>query len=217
MPKSEVIIKTEAFVRNALAKEGSGHDWWHVYRVWQMAKIIGVKEKANMFVIETAALLHDIADWKSHNGDSFVGYKAARNWLDQFKLDVVDLEHICKIVAEISFKSIRVKSTMLTMEGKIVQDADRLDAIGAIGIARAFTYGGNRGLLIYDPDNSSNYRSVISPESNGHSTSIKHFYEKLLHLKDRMNTEYARKLAIERHKFMEKFITRFFDEWDGTR
>jgi uncharacterized protein len=202
-------------VATTLSGEGSGHDWWHVYRVWRMARRIGRAEGADLLVVELAALLHDIADWKSHGGDSTVGPKMAREWLVSLGLDQAVIEHICQIVADISFKGAGVEQPVLSLEGKVVQDADRLDAMGAIGIARAFAYGGAKGRLIYDPDMKPIQHRTAEAFLKSDGTTINHFYEKLLLLKDRMNTTTGRAMAEERHQFMEEYLRQFFEEWEG--
>ena len=151
MPTAEIIELTADHVESLLSGEGSGHDWWHIERVWRMAKRIGLAEHAELPVVELAALLHDIADWKAHGGDATVGPKTARIWLKSLGVDSAMTQHVCQIIADISFKGANVEQPTLSLEGKVVQDADRLDAIGAIGIARAFAYGGSKGRLIYDP------------------------------------------------------------------
>ena len=215
MSSSDLIDRTASHVKTVLSGEGSGHDWWHVYRVWKMAQRIGQAESADLLVVELAALLHDIADWKLHGGDSTVGPKVASDWLTSLNVGSGISEHVCQIIADISFKGAGVEHPSLSLEGQVVQDADRLDAMGAIGIARAFAYGGAKGRLIHDP--------VVKPEEHhsaesylrsGGST-VNHFYEKLLLLKDRMNTVTGRAIAENRHQFMEDYLQRFFEEWEG--
>lgn len=210
-----IIEQTAAYVKKVLAYEGSGHDWWHIERVWRMAKRIGQDEKADLTVVELAALLHDIADWKAHNGDSSIGPKKAGDWLKSLSVDPIIIEQVTRIIANISFKGASVEQPTLTLEGKVVQDADRLDAIGAIGIARAFAYGGSKGRLIYDPTcKPINHDSADSYLTNN-GTTINHFYEKLLLLKDRMNTATGKMIAEQRHRFMEDFLKWFYEEWEG--
>lgn len=213
MNKEEVIKRTADYVKSRLDGEGSGHDWWHIYRVWKTAVNIGEKESADLFVIQLAALLHDIADWKFHSGDDSVGPKLAREWLEKLDVDENIISHVCEIIKEISFKGAGVKSKIKTKEGMVVQDADRLDAIGAIGIARAFAYGGHKGREIYNPKIKPKKHETFEQYKNNKGTTINHFYEKLLLLKDLMNTPSARKIAEERHKFMEQYLDRFFKEW----
>lgn len=213
MDKKSVIKCTAAYVRKTAVSEGA-HDWWHVYRVWRMAKSIGKKERADLFVVELAALLHDIADWK-FNDDEGAGPKLARQWLE--KLDVNDsvITHVCSIIQNISFKGGTNKAFMETIEGKVVQDADRLDAIGAIGIGRTFAYGGFKGRPIHDPNIKPQRHASFEEYKKAEGTTVNHFYEKLLLLKDLMNTATAKRIAEQRHKFVEKYLERFFEEWKG--
>lgn len=214
MAPADLVDSTAKYVRTVLTGEGSGHDWWHVYRVWRMAKRIGQAEKADLLVVELAALLHDIADWKSHGGDTEIGPERARNWLTSLGVEEKVVEHICQIIADISFKGARVEQPPLSLEGQVVQDADRLDALGAIGIARAFAYGGAKGRSIHDPEMKPVKHETPEAYLKG-GTSVNHFYEKLLLLKDRMNTTTGRAMAQERHEFMQEYLRRFFEEWEG--
>ncbi len=215
--QQEIINKTAEFIRQKFDGEATGHDWYHIERVWKMAQKIGVAEGADPFVVELGALLHDIADWKSH--DDAAGAKAARAWLEQLEIDRTIINHVCDIVDNISFKGLGQKNGIVTLEGKVVQDADRLDAIGAIAIARVFAYGGAKSRLIYNPQ--IELRTTLTDEeykaTNNHSdrSGIHHFYDKLLHLKDRLNTATARNLAERRHKFMETYLKEFFREWEA--
>lgn len=215
MLSSDIIYCTAEHVKSVLSGEGSGHDWWHVYRVWKAAQRIGRAEGAGLLVVELAALLHDIADWKAHGGDSSVGPEAARCWLMSLDLEQAVIEHVCQIIASISFKGAGVERPVLSLEGKIIQDADRLDAIGAIGIARAFAYGGAKGRLIHDPEAKPEEHRTAEAYLKSTGTSVNHFYEKLLLLKDRMNTATGRAIAEQRHRFMEEFLRRFYEEWEG--
>lgn len=204
-------------VKQIMGSEGTGHDWWHIYRVLAMAKNIGQQEGADMFVVQLGALLHDIADWKFHEGDDTVGPKLAREILIKHQVESDIIDRVCDIVEKISFKGAGVAAEMPTIEGRVVQDADRLDAMGAMGIARTFAYGGHANRPFYDPDNKpimhQDKESYYKSKSTG--TSINHFYEKLLLLKDRMNTETGKKIAQSRHEFLETYLDRFFQEWDG--
>lgn len=214
MTEKEILKQTSDFVRQKLEGEGTGHDWWHIYRVWQNAKAIVKEEGGNVFVIELAALLHDIADHKFHNGDESVGPKVATAFL--LDLDVFQgvIDQVIQIMEEISFSKGMLPSSP---EGRIVQDADRLDAIGAIGIARAFAYGGYKEREIYNPDiPSTEYASKEEYKKNTNPT-VNHFYEKLLLLKDLMNTAKGKAMAEERHIFMENYLEQFYQEWDGKR
>lgn len=215
MNKERIIQKTEEYVRKTLSGDGSGHDWWHVYRVWKTAVRLGNIEKADLFVVELAALLHDIADWKFNDGDLEAGPKAARAWLEKMKVDEAVIAHVCQIIEGLSFKGAGVKTPMETLEGKIVQDADRLDAIGAIGIARAFAYGGSKGREMHDPNEKPELHNSFKAYKSSKGPTINHFYEKLLLLKDQMNTKAAKELAIDRHRYMQQYLDRFFLEWEG--
>lgn len=215
MEKEEVIKQTADYARKTLEGEGSGHDWWHVQRVWNNAVHIGKKENADMLVVELAALLHDIADWKFQGGDDSIGPKKAREWLEKLNVEESVISHVCEIIKELSFKGTGVKSNIKTKEGMVVQDADRLDAIGAIGIARAFAYGGHKGREIYNPEIKPVMHESFEQYKNTIGTTVNHFYEKLLLLNDLMNTETGKKIAEERHNYMEQYLDKFFKEWDG--
>lgn len=193
----------------------SGHDWFHIERVWKNAKLIGAHEQADMQIVELGALLHDIADWKFHDGDESAGPRVARELLKKHHADEMVIEHVCEIVATISFKGAGVATPMKTKEGEVVQDADRLDALGAIGIARTFAYGGHKNRPMYDPDQQPMLHQDKDAYKNNSGPTINHFYEKLLLLKDRMNTQTGKQLAQERHAFMEDFLNQFFREWNG--
>ncbi|MGD0510515.1 MAG: HD domain-containing protein [Candidatus Micrarchaeaceae archaeon] len=214
--KSEVIGRTIDYVKSELQGESSGHDWWHILRVRNNAmKIASGEKEANLFVVELAALLHDIADWKFHGGDTKASSRAAEEWLKKQNVDAATITEICKAIDEVSFKGAGVKTVPSTLEGKIVQDADRLDAMGAIGIARAFAYGGKVGREMYNPEVKPQQNQTFEAYKNDKGNTINHFYEKLLLLKDLMNTETGRKLAEGRHKFMEEYLQRFYKEWNG--
>lgn len=217
MTQEYVIQKTAEYVETKLLGEGSGHDWWHIYRVWKNAINISKNEKANMFIVELAALLHDIADWKFNNGDEEVGPKLAREWLEQNFVDEDIISHVCNIIKNISFKGAGVENGINTIEGMIVQDADRLDAIGAMGIARTFAYGGNKNREMYNPEIKPEFHKSFEEYKKNNSTTVNHFYEKLLLLKDLMNTNTAKNIAEQRHEFMEDFLKQFFEEWEGKK
>lgn len=212
MKKLFYIQETAMYVRLKFEKESSGHDWWHIHRVWQLAVKIAKKEKANLFLVEMAALLHDLDDWKlGTNGQE---EPRAVCWMKKLGLPEKEIEQIWKIISEVSFKGAGVDTTPSSLEAGVVQDADRLDAIGAIGIARTFTYGGYKNRLIYDPGiDPESHRSFAAYQKTSAPT-INHFYEKLLLLKDRMNTETGRKMADARHAFMEQYLAQFFHEWN---
>src|ERR1035437_3502872 len=202
MNKNLIIKQTENHVRKELAGEGSGHDWWHVYRVWKMAQYIGKREKADMFVVELSALLHDVADYKLHGGDENIGPKMAEKWLKSLKVEQSVIDQIKEIILGASFKGAKVKTQMKTIEGKIVQDADRLDAIGAVGIARTFAFGGYMQREIYNPNVKPQIHKTFQDYKNGKGNTINHFYEKLLLLKNLMNTKTAKQMAEKRHEYM---------------
>jgi len=216
MNKQEIIQKTSEYAKSTLAGEGSGHDWWHVYRVWKNGVHIGKDEEVDMFIVELACLLHDISDWKFNDGDETVGPKLAREWLQKLDVDENAISHVCDIIKNMSFKGAKTKVTaMQTKEGMVVQDADRLDAIGAIGIGRAFAYGGHINREMYSPDIPPQYHTTSEEYKNAKGPTVNHFYEKLLLLKDLMNTKTAQKIAEKRHTFMERFLDEFLSEWDG--
>lgn len=214
MHNEEIIQETQKYVQKTLKDDSSGHDWWHIYRVWKTARYIAKQENANLLVVELAALLHDIADWKFHNGDLSVGPRVARQWLDHLAVDSALISEVCEIIKSISFKGAEVSLEKLTLEGQVVQDADRLDAIGAIGIGRTFAYGGYKGRAMHDPNISSELHQTFEAYKNHQGTTINHFYEKLLLIKDRMNTQAGKKLAEERHLVMKIFLQDFLNEWD---
>ena len=209
--------KTAEYVRSLLVGEGSGHDWWHIYRVWKMSVRIAKEENANLLVVELGALLHDIADWKFNDGDEEVGPAKARAWLQSLMVDEEVIAQVCQIVRDISYKGAGVATPMPTIEGQVVQDADRLDAIGAIGIARTFAYGGSKARKMYNPDQSPVLHQSFEQYKMGNGSTINHFYEKLLLLKERMNTATAKRLAQHRHKVMEEFLDEFYLEWEGEK
>ena len=210
-----IIEKTRDFAQSFFEDEGSGHDWWHVYRVWEMAKRLASAEGADSTIVQIAALLHDVSDWKLHGGDEQKGLQTIRELLDG-DLDPASIEKVCDIISRVSYKGAGVVATpMNSLEGQVVQDADRLDAIGAMGIARAFAYGGHKGRLIHHPDQKPEMHDSFEAYKSNSGPSINHFYEKLLLLKDRMNTVTGRKIATRRHQFMERYLEQFFDEWEG--
>lgn len=215
MSPSDILTITAAHVREKLSGDSSGHDWLHIDRVRRNALHIARDEVANLFVTELAALLHDIADWKFHGGDDTAGPRAAREWLVRCEADPDIIEHVCEIVATLSFKGAGVATEMQTLEGRCVQDGDRLDAIGAVGIARAFAFGGHFGRAMYDPEVPSELHQSFAAYKQKGGPTINHFYEKLLLLKDRMQTATGSRLAQERHQFMETFLAQFYAEWSG--
>ncbi|MCC3358423.1 HD domain-containing protein [Bacillus sp. REN16] len=213
MEQQQIIEATTTFVKNILKHDSSGHDWWHIERVRKAAIQIGELEKADLFIIEMAALLHDVADEKLNNSEE-EGLRNVRDWLSSLHISFLEQEKILEIISTMSFKGGN-RAAMKTIEGQVVQDADRLDAIGAIGIARTFAYAGSHGDLMYDPDLP--YRDNMTKEEyrNGKSTAVNHFYEKLLKLKDTLNTNAAKDVAQERHDFMIAFLNQFYKEWNG--
>ena len=208
-----MIDKTKEFVKNKLYGEGSGHDWFHIERVYNLAKYIAEKENADSFIVEMTALLHDIDDWKFSNTNE-TKTTVTENFLQSINIDDDSFKKIIKIIQTMSFKGGVVDSTQHTIEGKVVQDADRLDAIGAIGIARTFAYGGNKNRIMYDPTIKPIDFNSLNEVKNTENHTINHFYEKLLKLKDLMNTNTAKELAERRHKFMETFLDEFYYEWN---
>ncbi len=186
------------------------------HRVWNNAKLILEREtRADSLVVELAALLHDIADHKFHNGDTTIGPRIAGEWLEKLYVPGQIIIHVQEIINDLSFKGAKVKTPMRTIEGMIVQDADRLDAIGAIGIARTFAYGGHAGQPVYDPGLPPTLHDSFEKYQQQKTSTINHFYEKLLLLKDRMNTETAKRIANARHQYMEDFLNQFYREWEG--
>jgi uncharacterized protein len=215
MDNSELISKTADFVRNTLKDAEGGHDWWHIYRVWNSAKLIAKTEQADTLVVELAALLHDIADSKFHGGDEEIGPQTAGDFLKSIGADDTITHHVQQIIRYLSFKSSFDGVVFTSTELQIVQDADRLDAIGAIGIARAFSYGGFKGREFYDPAIKPNLNMTKAEYKNTTAPTINHFYEKLLLLKDKMNTATGKKLAEQRHAFMETYLQQFYAEWEA--
>jgi uncharacterized protein len=217
MMHEKIIELTVAFVKQTLVDAEGGHDWWHIFRVWQLSKRIAETEKADMLVVELGALLHDIADAKFHNGDECVGPEKARNFLLSINVNEEIIIHVERIITNISFKGGRVIQQFKSLELDMIQDADRLDAIGAIGIARTFNYGGFKNREIYNPGIQPNLNLTKEEYKNSTAPTLNHFYEKLLLLKDRMNTATGRKMAEQRHQFLELFLDEFYAEWDGVK
>ncbi|TCP29059.1 uncharacterized protein EV207_11395 [Scopulibacillus darangshiensis] len=214
--KEHIIKAAREFVYAELGGDSSGHDWWHVHRVTEMAKTIARKENVNVFVCELAALLHDVADEKL-NQDEETGVNKVKTWMDDHEVDEVSAAHILEIITTMSFKGGTQKKEMSTLEGKIVQDADRLDAIGAIGISRVMCYAGFKGRPIHDPDMKPRENLTLEEYRSGKDTAIMHFYEKLLKLKSTMNTHTAKELAVGRHQFLETYLEQFYAEWDAKK
>ena len=213
--KEAIIHNTILYIKEIMSGAEGGHDWWHINRVWQLSKQVARSENVDSFIVEMGALLHDIADSKFNNGDEEIGPRIASEFLHTMDIDKDDLSHIVKIVSNISFKGGKEEQKFRSLELDVVQDADRLDAIGAIGIARTFNYGGYKGREIYNPEIEPDLNMSKEEYKNNNAPTINHFYEKLLLLKDRMNTKTGRAMAEHRHKFVEQFLEEFFKEWEG--
>ncbi len=207
-----LITNTIIFVQTTLQNAEGGHDWFHIERVYKNSLLIAKTENCNLEIVQLGALLHDIADSKFHDGDETIGPKTARKFLESQNVAVETIDHVVKIIENISFKGGHKNSNFNSIELQIVQDADRLDAIGAIGIARTFNYGGFKNREIYNPEIKPNLSMSKDEYKNNSAPTINHFYEKLLLLKDRMNTETGKKIAQERHDFMEVFLEQFYRE-----
>ncbi len=210
----EVILQIETELKNRFKDEPTGHDWEHIRRVRDMAMHIQSLEGGDPFVIELGALLHDISDHKFNGGILNAGGEKAREWLEQLKVDEKIVLQVSALVDQVSFKGAGVKTGKLNLETQIVQDADRLDALGAVGIARAFAFGGNRNQLIHSDSIKIVEHDSFESYVNAKTTSINHFYEKLLLLKNRINTKTAKKIAEDRHLFMEQFLQKFLTDWN---
>ncbi|NAY91496.1 HD domain-containing protein [Muricauda sp. JGD-17] len=217
MEDTNLIKRTISFVKETLKNAEGGHDWFHIERVFRTARIISKEEKVDATVVELAALLHDIADPKFHNGDEEIGPETAQNFMESEEIDKDVVVHVVSIIKQMSFKnSLETKTnTFSSKELQVVQDADRLDALGAIGIARAFNYGGYKNRPLYNPDVPPKFNMSKEEYKNTKGPTINHFYEKLLLLKDKMNTETGKKLAIKRHEFMLTFLEQFKNEWES--
>ena len=219
MDKQQTINNTITFVKETLKDVESGHDWFHIERVYKNALLIAADENVDEFIVTLGALLHDIADAKFHDGDESIGPKKASEFLKNQQVDNEIIEHIVNIINHISFKNSlsKTEEKFSSNELKVVQDADRLDAIGAIGIARCFNYGGFKNREIYNPEIEPNLNITKEAYKKSSAPTINHFYEKLLLLKDKMNTKTGRKIAQERHTYMEGFLSQFFAEWNGVK
>ena len=215
MTNAQIIDKTKNHLENKFKDENTGHDWWHMYRVWQLSKRIAKTESsADMFVVELGALLHDVADWKFNDGDLEAGPKVAREWLSSLQVQDEIILRVEDIIRNVSFKGANVKQNMKSIEGKIVSDADKLDAIGAIGIARTFAYGGANGTPIYDPNIEPVKHKTFEEYKNSKTHTINHFYEKLLLIKDKLYTQTAKDIAKHRHDIMKNYLDEFYKEWN---
>jgi uncharacterized protein len=217
MNQDILVQHTVNFVKETLLNAEGGHDWFHIERVFNTTKLISEHEKVDVLVVQLAALLHDIADPKFHNGDETVGPKMARDFLISQKVNNPIIDHVVSIIRNMSFKnSLDTNSQIFSSkELQVVQDADRLDAMGAIGIARAFNYGGFKNRALYDPNIPPNLHMTKKEYKNSQAPTINHFYEKLLLLKEKMNTETGKKMAQERHQFMLDYLKQFYKEWEG--
>jgi uncharacterized protein len=213
--KEQIINETADFVRQSLSGSEGGHDWWHAYRVWKLAKMISLKELSDQFTVELGALLHDIADAKFHQGNEETGPAKARSFLESKSVDEETIKHIEAIIRNISYKNSFREKSFYSPELAIVQDADRLDAMGAIGIARTFNYGGHINAEMYNPEIPPRNQLTEEQYKASRTPTLNHFYEKLLTLKNKMNTKTGRKLAENRHFFMERYLIQFYKEWDG--
>ena len=217
MTYPELISKTISFVKAKLENAEGGHDWFHIERVFKNAVLIAKNEDCDVTVVKLGALLHDIADSKFHEGDESVGPKIARDFLESENVDEEIITHVVHIIKNISYKGGNFEKKFSSLELDVVQDADRLDAIGAIGIARAFNYGGFKNRALYDPKIAPNSRMSKEEYKKNDAPTLNHFYEKLLLLKDKMNTDTGKKIAKERHRYMEGFLAQFYAEWEGDK
>jgi uncharacterized protein len=217
--KEKIITATIAFVKKELKNAEGGHDWFHIERVFKNTILISKDEKVDVFVVSLAALLHDIADPKFYNGDESVGPKIATAFLKEQEVDTAITTHVLHIIKHISFKNSFDKQTkkFTSKELEVVQDADRLDAIGAIGIARCFNYGGFKNRALYDPEIFPDLNMTKEAYKKSTAPTLNHFYEKLVLLKDKMNTITGKKIANNRHQFMEIYLQQFYDEWNGIK
>ena len=214
MDKQQIISNTKTFVKSTLIDAEGGHDWFHILRVFNNVKLIAINENVDNFIVELGALLHDIADSKFNNGDETVGPKVAREFLENLQVEESIIFHIENIISNISYKGGNFKQKFTSPELEVIQDADRLDAIGAVGIARCFNYGGFKNRPLYNPEISPNLNMSKEEYKNSEAPTINHFYEKLLLLKDRLNTPTGKELGQKRHQIMVQFLTDFFEEWN---
>jgi uncharacterized protein len=212
-----LIAETISFIKQELENAEGGHDWSHIERVYKNALLIAKNEVCDIIVVQLGALLHDIADSKFHDGNENIGPETARRFLNQQNVDQKTIDHVIQIIDNISFKGGNFEKKFSSIELDIVQDADRLDAIGAIGIARTFNYGGFKNRQLYNPAIPPNLQMSKEEYKNSETPTINHFYEKLLLLKDKMNTTTGKKIAEERHIYMETFLDQFYGEWNGEK
>jgi uncharacterized protein len=217
MSTTNLIETTIQFVKATLAQAEGGHDWFHIERVYKNAVLIAASENCDLEIVQLGALLHDIADSKFHDGDETIGPRTARTFLESEKVAPATIDHVIAIIENISFKGGKVERQFSSIELDIVQDADRLDAIGAIGIARTFNYGGFKNRALYNPEIAPNLTMTKDEYKNNEAPTINHFYEKLLLLKDKMNTQTGKQIAQDRHRYMEDFLEQFYAEWEGKK
>lgn len=217
MATSSIVQKTIAFVKTTLISAEGGHDWFHTERVYKNALLIAKHETVDLLVVQLGALLHDIADSKFHNGNETIGPAKAKTFLTQLDLPSKTVIHIVKIIENVSFKGGNFSTKFNSKELEVIQDADRLDAIGAIGIARTFNYGGFKNRALYHPDIPPKLNMTKEEYKNSTAPTINHFYEKLLLLSNKMHTQSAKTIAAQRHTFMEQFLEQFYAEWEGLR
>ena len=217
MTNPDLIAKTILFVKEKLNDAEGGHDWFHIERVYKNAVLISKNEVCDTTIVQLGALLHDIADSKFHNGDETIGPRVAREFLQSEQVYEEIITHVVNIIENISFKGGNFEKKFTSIELSIVQDADRLDAIGAIGIARTFNYGGFKNRTLYDPEIAPNSSMTKEEYKKSDSPTVNHFYEKLLLLKDKMNTATGKQIAQERHRYMEGFLAQFYAEWEGEK
>ncbi len=217
MRTEDIINKTVLFVQETLQGAEGGHDWWHILRVWNTAKRIAQEENVDTLVVSLGALLHDIADAKFYDGDETLGPKKATDFLTKLGVDKAIIDHVILIIENISFKGGNFEQKFKSPELDVIQDADRLDAIGAIGIARTFNYGGFKNRELYNPNIKPNLKMTKAEYKKSTAPTINHFYEKLLLLSDKMNTKTGLKIAKQRHEYMEGFLAQFYAEWEGKR
>jgi len=217
MSTTNLIETTIQFVKATLAQAEGGHDWFHIERVYKNAVLIAASENCDLVIVQLGALLHDIADSKFHDGDESIGPRTARTFLESEKVAPATIDHVIAIIENISFKGGKVERQFSSIELDIVQDADRLDAIGAIGIARTFNYGGFKNRALYNPEIAPNLNMTKDEYKNNEAPTVNHFYEKLLLLKDKMNTTTGKQIAQDRHRYMEDFLEQFYAEWEGKK
>ncbi|EDK72633.1 metal dependent phosphohydrolase [candidate division TM7 genomosp. GTL1] len=218
MKRTEVLEATVSYIKQRLGRETNGRDWWHVWRVWQMAKKIAATEPtADLFTVELAALTHDLAHWQLSGDGEHTGPREVADLLKDLDVNAKTTTHVQRIIRDTKFKGSMVKPQLSGIEAKIIHDADKLDSLGALGIAKTFTYGGTHERPLYDPAIPHGIHASLGAYKSGDTTSINHFYEKNLLLKDRMQTKKGRNISIKRHEFLEQYLEEFYAEWSGRR